>query len=236
MKQICLINTREDEKGIAGKASNDRYLRMKKYIVVIWICLTATSLKGQTASELFLSLPESALLTLSETSRLDLIDLHKAGHKAEVVNQFGDSSVILHLTNDYLEIKFGNYNLQLLLLQMVNDSKIVLLIQTVCAPVCDSYLEFYTTSWRKLNGELFISPAEKSEFIKEGINPDEQKVKNALVSLDISLMQFKYDPEKKELLQYYNTPEYLNPDDRGAVALYLKGTPRVFKWNQTRFE
>jgi hypothetical protein len=41
----------------------------------------------------------------------------------------------------------------------INDSKIVGLIQTVCAPVCDSYLEFYTTAGKKLHTTAFNSRA-----------------------------------------------------------------------------
>jgi hypothetical protein len=209
---------------------------MKKFFLVLWVCLAGIQANGQTAGELFMSLPESELPTLNETNRLDLIDLYKAGQEAAVVNQLGDSSVIRQLTDDYLEVKTGNYTLELLILRMVNDSKIVSLIKTVCAPVCDSYMEFYTTSWRKLDTNLFISPADKSWFVKAGVDVSEQKVRNALVSLDISLMQFRYNPERQELQQYYNTPEYLGVDERAAVAPYLKETPRIFKWNQIYFE
>jgi predicted esterase len=37
MKQTCLVNAKEDEKGIAGQARNDRSFRMKKY----FLCLLA---------------------------------------------------------------------------------------------------------------------------------------------------------------------------------------------------
>jgi hypothetical protein len=209
---------------------------MKKIFIFIYICLTAVSMKGQTADELFISMPESMLLTLSETNRLDLIDLYKAGQKAEVINLLEDSCVILNLSDNYLEIKAGNYKMELLVLTLVNDSKIVCLIQTVCAPVCDSSLAFYTTNWKKLNADLFFAPAGISGFLKENIQPDEQKVKNALTPLDISLMQFHFDREKQELLQYYNTPEYVSQDDRKKAEVFLKDSPLIFKWNQTRFE
>jgi hypothetical protein len=119
---------------------------------------------------------------------------------------------------------------------MVNDSKVVCLIRTVCAPACDSNLEFYTIGWKKLNAEVLITPADKKQFMKDGVDPNEQKVRNALIPLDISLMQFHYDSGSRRLLQYYNTPQYLSADDREKVMPYLKDAPVVFKWNQTRFE
>jgi len=109
-------------------------------------------------------------------------------------------------------------------------------IRTACAPVCDSYLAFYTVNWKQLNSNAFITPAKKDRFIKADINPDEQEVRNALIPLDISLMQFQYNPDTRELLQYYNTPQYLSAGDKEKATPYLKDTPVVFKWNQNRFE
>jgi hypothetical protein len=209
---------------------------MRKYVVCVFACLATLSLKGQTADELFIAMPKSMSLTLSEDNRLDLIDLYKAGKKAEVLNRMEDTCSILELTNDFLKFRSGNYTMELIVLQMINDSKIICLIQTVCAPVCDSRLTFHTVSWRQVNSGAFISPAAKSWFVKDGMDPEDQKVRNTLIPLDISLMQFKYDPEKQELLQYYKTPEYASPDDREKAKDFLKDTPRIFKWNQVRFE
>jgi hypothetical protein len=119
---------------------------------------------------------------------------------------------------------------------MINDSKIAGLIQTVCAPVCDSYLEFYTTSWKKLAASAFITFADKYDFLKEGIHPEDETVKNALIPLDIFLMQLHYEPENQELQQYYTTPDYINEEDRDKVKPYLKEAPKRFKWNLTCFE
>jgi len=208
-----------------------------KIIFTIFLLGIAVRLaQGQTASELFVQLPESALLPVTVSDRLDLIDLYKAGEKATVKNRFEDSCSMLRLTDDYFQIRIGNNTMELFLLPMINDSKIAGLIQTVCAPVCDSNLEFYTTSWKKLNGSIFITLADKYDFLKDGIRPEEDKVRNTLVPLDISLMRLHYDPEKQELQQYYTTPEYLSETDRAKVKPYLKETPKRFKWNLTRFE
>jgi hypothetical protein len=103
-------------------------------------------------------------------------------------------------------------------------------------PVCDSRIEFYTTAWKKMATSVFITFAGKNDFLKEGIHPEDENVKNALIPLDISLMKLQYDPDKQELYQYYTTPEYLSKIDRDKVMLYLSETPKLFKWNLTRFE
>lgn len=191
---------------------------------------------AQTAEKLFASLPESMSLTWTETNRLELIELYKAGLTATVENQLGDSCFLACMTGDYLQIREGKSSLEIIVLPMVNDSKVVCLIHTVCAPLCDSHLAFYTVNWKKLDNGVFITPAGQARFIRDGIDIDGQNARNALIPLDISLMQFRYDPDRRELLQYYNTPQYLSFDDREKAAPYLKDEPVVFKWNRTRFE
>ncbi|MDR2621856.1 MAG: DUF3256 family protein [Dysgonamonadaceae bacterium] len=210
---------------------------MKKIISVLFlfVCLPSV-LPAQSAEKLFISMPEFLSLTLTETNRLELVELYKGGLLAAFENQMGDSCFLPRMTDDYLQIREGESSLEIIILPMINDSKVVCLIHTVCAPLCDSYLEFYTVNWKKLNNSAFITPAGKMQFIKAGVNPGEQKTRNALIPLDISLMQFCYNPDSRELLQYYNTPQYLSVDDREKVAPYLKETPVVFKWNQIRFE
>jgi hypothetical protein len=208
-----------------------------KFILTLFLLIAVLlPSPGQTAGELFVRFPELKSLALNTSDRLDLIDLYKAGEKATVKNRFGDSCSILRLTDDYLQIQTGKSQLELFILPMINDSKIVGLIHTVCAPVCDSYLEFYTTAGKKLRATAFISIADKSDFLKKGINREDEKVKNALVPLDISLMRFHYDSDKQELRQYYHTPDYLSESEKELVKPYLNENPKRYQWNLMRFE
>jgi len=211
-------------------------MKLKIVFTFLLLSIAVRFVQAQTISELFIKFPEPALLTLTVSDRMDLVDMYKAGKEMTVRNLIGDSCSILQMTNDYIQIRAGKNTMELFLLPMINDSKIVGFIQTVCAPVCDSQLEFFTTSWKKLTASVFITFADKYGFLKEGINLDEEKIKNALIPLDISLMRLHYEPEKKELQQYYTTPEYLSETEREKVMQYLIDAPKIFRWNQTRFE
>ena len=210
-------------------------MKLKIIFILFFISAAVRFVQGQTINDLFTKLPES-FLPLDVSNRLNLISLYKADDKASVKNHFGDSCSILRLTDDYIQVRTGKNTMELFLLPMINDSKVIGLIQTVCAPVCDSYLEFYTTAWKKLSTSVFISFADKYDFLNDGLDLEEEKVKNALIPLDISLMRLHYEPEKQEMYQYYTTPDYLSGDNRVKVTAYLKESPKQFKWNLTRFE
>jgi len=209
---------------------------MKKVIPLFLFFYLPFFIQAQTAEKLFISMPESMVLTLTELNRTELVELYKGGLPATVENQLGDSCRLIRMTDDYLQMQEGTSSMEIIVLPMVNDSKIICLIRTVCAPICDSNLSFYTVNWKQLNTNLFITPAGKEQFIKNGVNINVQETQNALIPLDISLMQYRYNPDTHELQQYYNTPQYLNADDRKKATPFLKDTPVRFKWDQIRFE
>jgi hypothetical protein len=186
------------------------------------------TLQAQTAREAFTSMPESMLPDLSLYSRMDLVDLYTAGQPAVVVNSFNDTITLENLTQDYLLLKTGDKNtLQIITLPMINESKLYALIHTVCAPVCDSRMEFYSVSWNPLNASAFIQPAKPVEFMEENRN---------LPALDISLMQLDYDSQTLTLTQTFNTPQYISMEDENRIRPFIKAKTKACQWNGIRFE
>jgi hypothetical protein len=200
---------------------------LKKIFPLAISLLFAVSLNAQTAKEAFLSMPEILLPDLNLYSRMDLVDLYNANQQALIANSFNDTLTLEKLTTDYLLLKTGKGSLQIIVLQMINESHLYCVIHTVCGPVCDSRIDFYSVSWNPLNPGTFITPATKTGFISENSN---------FPALDIALMQWKYDPETSVLQQIYNTPEYLSLEDQNAIRPFIKERMKEYKWNSIRFE
>ena len=207
--------------------NNKMVNRKLKLILPLITCCFALSLQAQTAKEVFISLPESLFVDLNTYTRMDLVDLYQAGLPAELRNSFDDVLVLEKLTPDYLRLNTGTGSLQIIVLKMINDSQLYCLIHTVCASVCDSRLEFYSPSWNRLNTDALITPASSSFFVEE--NPN-------FPGLDIPFMQWVYEPETSVLQQVYNTPDYLNLDDRQAVQALIKTKTKNYQWTGIRFE
>jgi hypothetical protein len=200
---------------------------MKKKIILIISVFAAITLHAQKAKEVFVSLPESILLDLNNNARLDLIDLCEAGQEAVVLNSFNDSIYLEKLTDDYFYLKTGTSSIQGIVLRMINESSLYCLIQTACAPVCDSRIEFYSISWNLLNSDIFITPATLDWFLNKSEN---------LPALGISLMQWIYDPETSSLRQIHNTPQNLSKEDQARIRRSVKNEIKEYKWNGIRFE
>jgi hypothetical protein len=198
---------------------------MKILSAIICSLLLITPLEAKTAKEAFASMPESMLWDLNVNSRLDLIDLFEAGRESVVLNSFEDSVSLEKLTPDYLLLKSGQSSIQIIVLTMLNESFLYCFIQTVCSPLCDSRIEFYTPSWKPLDSKTFISSATKEWFIPDNeISP----------TMNISFMQFVYNPENSFLLQLYNTPKNRSADDPIEHSFPVK--EKKYTWNGIRFE
>jgi len=204
----------------------------KKYIWktvfgIIGLLSAMLPLKAETAKDAFLSMPESMFLYLNSSNRIDLIDLYDTHLHPVVLNTFGDTVTLKNLTTDYLLLKMKNSSLQLIVLPMKNNSKLYCVIHTICGSVCDSYIEFYSASWEQLQVGLFITPVTRSYFIDENLDN---------VTLDVSFMQFIYDPVTLSLQQFYNISEYMSIKDKQKIQSSVKEKVKMYKWNGIRFE
>ena len=208
---------------------------MKKIVLFFWgllsICCSA-----QDVSSVFRNMPEDLILLVDSTLRQDLIDLYKNELSDNIKDKLGEKITLSSFKEDFMEMRSGNFSMQIALLKLVNDSKIICLIQTVCAPVCDSQLSFYTVDWKPLNASDFILPVDISWFIKDDTDKTGEDFINASKSLDMDLMQYHFNPEKLELTQTYTTPQYLSKEDKKAIEPFLKQESKVFIWKKMGFK
>ena len=197
---------------------------MKRIILIVAVFFQLISARSQTIENIFLSMPPEILPTLNQPGRLNLIDLYKEGEKAENKDLLNNKCALTVLQDDYIRLESEKNSLELISLPMINDSRLLLVIQTVCAPTCDSRLNFYTIQWKELDTNSFLTPVDKNWFIRED------------VGLNFDFMKFSYSPEKKLLIQEYQTSEYLEAGQEEKEKSNLKEETKSYHWSGTRFE
>lgn len=203
-----------------------------RWKIVLALVSSATILSlhsnPQSAKDVFLSMPESTFLYLTSFNRMNLLNSYSINPmQASILNAFGDTITLKNLTKNYLLLKIQNASLQLIILPMINKSKIYCIIYTICELACDSFIEFYSVSWEQLQTNLFIKPIIKSYFIDENFNN---------TSLDISFIQFIYNPKTLLLQQIYNVTNLsLGIEDQQQKQNFLKKNTKTYKWNGFQF-
>lgn len=210
---------------------------MKRLAFFIMVCVYAFSAKAQDVDALFVAMPEGNIPQLESAWRKDLVDLYNSGKEARLKNTMNGFSTLKKMTQDYLLLQVTDRStVEIKLLPLVNNTKVICMVRTVCAPVADSRAEFFTTEWEPLDASDMFAPVSSDWFIKEDADRNSAAFLDATSRLDMDLMEYHLSPYSLTLTATYNTPQYLSREDRERVAPFLKESPKVYTWDKHHFK
>jgi hypothetical protein len=186
---------------------------MKQLTTILFLAIVFCSgLRSQTAARLFATMPEIEMPLLDAIARNELLDGFSTD--SGTLNILEDTCRLTALTDNYLQLTVPGGTTELIVLPMPNESHVVCLIQTVCAPVCDSRIGFFTTTWKRLDADLFFVPT-----LRE---------KNLSGSIDF--VSYRFRPADATLIQHCTTMSAT------ADATAQQSDSLIFKWKAGRFE
>lgn len=202
-------------------------------LVFVWVA----SLQAQEAKNYFKNMPDSLSPLLTSVNRADFIDFLDSKMKAEVSNSFGGKSEMTELTPDYISVKMTPQSTWQMKLLSVNDStKVICTVSTVCAPACDSHINFYTTDWKELPASTYLSalPVMKDFFVEAPDSVDIYEYQGAFRQADMLLMKADLSSKDSTLTFAFTTPDYMEKEAAEKLKPFIR-RPITYKWNQGRF-
>lgn len=210
---------------------------MKKCILFL-LCLAAVlRTAAQDMASVFVAMPDEYVPQLENEWRKDLIDLYNAGKEAKLKNTMDGYSVLNKLTEDYLLLQSTQRSsVEMKLLPLVNNTKVVCVVNTVNGPAPDSRVSFFTTEWEPLDSADLFTPVPADWFLKEGTDKENDAFREASSYLDMVLVKYTLSPDDQTLTATYTTPLYLGREEREKVSPFIKETPKVYTWKKFHFE
>lgn len=205
------------------------------FALVVGSLLCLIHIGAQDMHTLLVAMPDSILPLLTKNNRMDCVDFVDSKMKAEVKNRLGEVSELKVLTKDYLLLQMTSQSTVEMKLLSVNDSaKVVCVVRTVCAPVCDSAVEFYDISWKRLKTADYIACPPVDSFFR---NPAQTDLPYQLLreKADVDLIKASLSVERAVIRFEYTTPDYLSEDDREKIRPYLRKDPLVYSWTEGKF-
>ena len=205
------------------------------FALVVGSLLCLIHIGAQDMRTLLVAMPDSILPLLTKNNRMDCVDFVDSKMKAEVKNRLGEVSELKVLTKDYLLLQMTSQSTVEMKLLSVNDSaKVVCVVRTVCAPVCDSAVEFYDISWKRLKTADYIACPPVDSFFR---NPAQTDLPYQLLreKADVDLIKASLSVERAVIRFEYTTPDYLSEDDREKIRPYLRKDPLVYSWTDRKF-
>lgn len=189
--------------------------------------------KAQEAKTLFINMPDSLSPLLTAVNRADCIDFLESKMKAQVDNRFGRKSEMTDLTKDYIRMQMSPQTDWQMKVLAVNDStQIICTVATACAPVCDSRIQFFTTSWKELPASDFITLPSMDDYFTPS---DSVVYTTARVQADMLLTKVDLSKTDNVLTFTLTTPEYMEKETAEKLKPFLR-RPIVYTWNEGRYK
>lgn len=212
---------------------------MKKILSALFILLPLISTKAQDIAALVVTMPDNMTIgvTVDQKKELAVAEIDSIEKKVFVINAVGDSIERLAYSDDYISLKTSDAGtLQIKLLPLVNNTNIVGVITTVCGDLCDSRIDFYTTSWQPLDKSTLFPTINKDSFLKKDIDRNSVDYVNASAPVDLTPVTYNFSEKDKNITVEYQLENYLAADDYKAIQPYLNTEPKIFEWNKFAYK
>ena len=191
---------------------------MKKLFFALLLSALTLNAPAQYISPFFTSMPDDIADYLNAANRQDLIDLFKAGKTAKVENQLKGQTELKELSDDQLTLQMNESSIfQMKLLPLNDTAKVIAIIQTVCAPACDSRVRFFSTDWKSMDVANMLPAITMDDFIIG----DKNDV-NALKMPDIPLYRYTFAKNNSGLIISLDAKNYLGKTDFKSIESLIK--------------
>ena len=192
---------------------------------------------AQSAKACFTSMPDSLSPLLTAVNRADFIDFLESKMKAEVTNRLGGKSEMTELTSDYIRVQVTPQSSWQMKLLAVNDTtRLICTVATVCAPACDSHIDFYTSGWKKLPSSSYLPtlPAMDDFIAPASDTTDVYRYQDARLQADMLLMKADLSAGDATLTFTFTTPDYMEKEAAEKLKPFLRH-PVSYVWKKGKF-
>lgn len=211
---------------------------MKKLSILLFLVFSGViTSQAQDAKTCFVNMPDSLCPLLSSVNRADFIDFLESKMKAEVTNNFGGKSEMTELTPDYIRVKMtGQSSWEMKLLPINDSTKVICTVSTVCAPACDSHINFYAADWKELPSSSYLpSLPVIDDFIAEAPDSvDIYEYREVRRQADMPLMKAGLSAKDSKLTFTFTTPDYMEKEAAEKLKPFLR-RPVAYVWKEGRF-
>ncbi len=208
-----------------------------KYIfssVLFFLCLITVN--AQNIRDMILTIPDDVVVGLTTEQKTQLC-ADPATDSVAVENVLNGQIVRLAISNDYVILQTSDVGTtQIKILPLVNDTKILAVVKTVCSDACDSRIQFYTLDWRLLPEQSLLPKRTFDWFIKPDVDRQSADFKEAVKGVDMNPILLNFSPTDYSLTADSEIGNYISSEDYTGLESFLTGKPKVFVWNKISFK
>lgn len=193
------------------------------------ICSVSLSMQAQDVIKSFIDMPGNLLPTFDKTLKLELVENYiKNNRKDSVVNSFGGKArmIALDTLSNYLQIQPTSISrMELKIFEREDKTWIVGIINTVCSPICSSYINFYDSNWNEIDVKLPEIKIEKWFNKSAESNVDLNK------KIRVFFYELRFSPNKTHIEVINNSLLYLGEEDQLKLKDCFKPGVVLMEWD-----
>lgn len=206
-------------------------LRKNNLLIICSLLLGSQCIMSQTIEKWYINMPDVLNPTLTKQNRLELLEYHKAKQSDSITNRFGHQSYLLSLDTLNRRIVVKNTpesTFEMKILTLEDNTPAIGIIRTVCAPVCQSSVEFYDTAWNVIPVR-FTMPKALEWLDVKSIPVDKIDLVWAKNLMGIGFISLGFSEKDQLLSAKNNTLDFLSDEDRKVIKPYVSDKAILFE-------
>ncbi len=191
--------------------------------------------QAQDIIKYFTDMPAYLLPSLESSHKLELIENYQKTGKDTLENLFGGKVTLLDLDTvaDYISIRTTSVSrFEMMLFQREDKSSFIAVINTVCAPVCSSYIHFFDTEWKEIRMEF--PKFDNRQWLKSTDETiDGVKLQDMIKGI---FLEFNFNPHEKSVEVRNNSVQMLGKTEQGQIKpFFMEDKIISVKWKEGKW-
>ncbi len=195
------------------------------------------SLFSQSIEELYVKMPDILNPTLSSQNRLELLEYHKAHQSDSTANRFGNQAylMVMDTLNERIIVKNTPTSTFEMKINYLTDSiPYIGIIKTICAPICQSTIEFYDTAWNVI--PLKFEMPKAYEWLNDrDIPADKIDLDWVRKTIGISFVSLNFANENNVIFAKNNSLDFLNEADKKIIRPFVSDSLFKYKLDKLKW-
>ena len=182
-------------------------------------------------------MPDILNPTLSSQNRLELLEYHKVHQSDSTANRFGNQAYLLVMDtlNERIVVKNTPTSTFEMKINYLKDSiPYIGIIKTVCAPICQSTVDFYDTAWNVIPLQ-FLMPKAHEWLIDKDIPTDKIDSDWVRKTLGMSFVTLSFANESNVILAKNNTLDFMTNSDRSLIKPFINDSIFHYKLEKLKW-
>lgn len=191
----------------------------KKLGTLLAVLIISFSTYSQDIVDYFVDMPLSVMPTLASSYRIELVENYQTLEKDTLKNTFGSTVKLLALDtiNQYISVQATpNARFELKILSQDRDT-VLAIINTVCAPICSSYVHFYDPKWKKL--QKVLPKFGLDQWLRKTNTPEQNDLVRSKVQSNFFELSFTEDGG---IQAKNNSLDFLGDEEKKALSPFFE--------------